>query len=200
MSNTPRYALLLDTDYDGIEKNEPIPDPERGGLTKIPCADTVVAQGVGGDRVLDKILRECLQYEHGSTLFLGVSYNLLRTAVVQSKITRMFRIFVPGQVVIYVQPIHMPTIKPGGVQAVGDALEVQDRSVDSLYMRVRIFRFLTLPQDTDGNHDQNGKRKAKHAHVEYESDESEKGGRSSDNFSFAKSQEPKAKNTLRLRR
>jgi hypothetical protein len=88
----------------------------------------------------------------------------------------MFRIFVPDQVVIYVQPVYRKQLaKPEVKRVAGEALEAPEQPGPCLYMRVRVFRFLSLPQDLVGNKDTGRKRKSKNTHVEYESDESDTG-------------------------
>ena len=203
MHKTPRYALLLDTDCENANCEPPC-DPASGGLTKIACADTVIAQGVGGDSALDNLIRESLQYERGSTLCLGVSYSQIRAAVVQSKITKMVRIFLPEQVVVYVQPIKQSVANAESMGATGEEQQHLDGPGVCTYIRVRVFRFLTLPQDRGS--DEGCKRKATHTRVEYASDESDTdmgtkraGVYRDSNSSHAKPSKTHHSNTLRHR-
>jgi hypothetical protein len=162
--NTPRYIIPLGCSFStGMIATDgsttcytPVPpctdnDPVSAGYTRDECVDTVITQGPGGVTELDRILRECLQYEPGSLLYMGVSYAMLRMQVRQSNVTSVFRIFMPEQVVLYVGPV-------GG-------------AVDSVVlMHVRVFRLFTLPREV-GVNGHNGKRKAKDTRVEYMSDD-----------------------------
>ena len=151
--NTPRFALPFGMYcYTSIQPTiEPgHHDPRGSSSPPVPCVDTVITQGPGGVDALDKVLREGLQYEPGSTLYMGVQYAMLRMEVRKSCITHKFIVYMPEHMVLYVQPV------PGSASL----------------LHVRVERFLVTPCDRVGG-DSRGKRKVQNTQVGYDSDESD---------------------------
>lgn len=102
---------------------------EDDRVHKSLVVDTVITQGSDGVKSLDRIMRDCLHNENGSTLQVCVAYRLLRMEVMRCAVTRQCRVYMPDQMTLYVQSCATPC-------------DTNDR-VNSIH--VKVIRFVLLP-------------------------------------------------------
>jgi hypothetical protein len=120
--------------------------PEDDRFYKSLVVDTVITQGLDGVKKLDRIMRDCLHNEDGSTLQVCVAYRLLRMDLMRHEVTGQCRIYMPDQMTLYVQSC--------------DASCVTNERTNSI--NVKVIRFVFVPSSSkrkmkgDEPHDEPG--------------------------------------------
>jgi hypothetical protein len=129
-SSIPQYINEILDIGDGVRINiqhEDVPEDDR--VYKRLVVDTVITQGYDGVKSLDRIMRDCLHNENGSTLQVCVAYKLLRMDVMRHAVTGQCRVYMPDQMTLYVQSCATPC-----------GTNERETSIS-----VKVFRFVLIP-------------------------------------------------------
>jgi hypothetical protein len=130
-SSIPQYINEIPDIGDGAKtsiQHEDVPTDDR--VYKSLVADAVITQGCDGVQSLDRIMRDCLHNERGSTLQMCVAYRLLRMDMMRHTVTGQCRVYMPDQMTLYVQSCATPcaTTEPPATS-----------------ISVKVFRYVLIP-------------------------------------------------------
>jgi hypothetical protein len=114
----PQYAQVIKHCQ---QEDHDIDVPIKGFHKQLEL-DTVIPQGFTGALALDKAIRSCIGNQPGTTLHVGFLYTKLKMDILQEAVLGPRRVYLPGNMTLYVEPNKEPT-----------------------FMRVRVVRLLVTP-------------------------------------------------------